>query len=161
MCSSDLPKLFDVWMDFAYANEQALLSSNYSREVIRTGRSLPVSRAGEDLAEYYITDLLAIASSVPSAQSKPLIAQLIHAVAYYNCSADNVGLTGLSVTLPYGNRRFYNSLNNVFAAAGVDQSYISWLGKFVSANSDNYYDYDDFDQNWNGWDDFNYDFFTN
>ncbi|MBR4903419.1 MAG: hypothetical protein IKZ53_02015, partial [Selenomonadaceae bacterium] len=60
-------------------------------------------------------------------------------------------LSGLSVTLPYGDRSFYNELKRVFRNAGFDADYIEWLGQFVSVQTDaGFFDFD----GWNGWDDY-------
>ena len=78
-------------------------------------------------------------------------------MAYYNCSFDNTGLTGLSVTLPYGDNDFYSSMEEVFAHIGINKRYIEWLGNFqTDAAADSYYDYYDFDHDWDGWEGFSY-----
>ncbi|MBP5608302.1 MAG: hypothetical protein J6X66_08565, partial [Lachnospiraceae bacterium] len=62
-----------------------------------------------------------------------------------------------SVTLPYGDNEFYDSLGQVFAGIGINKRYIQWLGNFqTQAAADNYYDYYEFDNEWEGWDDFDY-----
>ena len=145
-----VPQAFEAWETFAFANEEALLTVNYSREVERSGRAAKVSY---ELAQYFITDMLALAVSVPSPQTKILVSRLASCVAYYNCSFDNTGLTGLAVTLPYNNNEFYHSLGRVFAGAGINKRYITWLGNFqTDAATDEYYDYGDFDEEWEGWD---------
>ncbi|MBR1471187.1 MAG: hypothetical protein IJ600_06050 [Lachnospiraceae bacterium] len=146
-----IPSAFESWMNFAYANEAALLTTNFSREVARTGRARP--RVSSDLTEYYITDMLAMAVSIDSKLTKGLVSRLAAAVAYYNCTDDNIGLTGLSVTLPYGDNRFYHSLEKVYANVGIDKRYVEWLSKFlVEYDGSEYYDYDEFNESWNGWD---------
>ncbi|MBR5422319.1 MAG: hypothetical protein IK115_14360 [Lachnospiraceae bacterium] len=148
-----IPGAWDAWMSFAYENEETLLGVNYSREVERSGRA----RVSSTLAQFYITDLLALAVSIPSPRTKALVSRLASCVAYYNCSLDNTGLTGLSVTLPYGDNGFYNSLTRVFASVGIDKQYIRWLGNFqTAAAADSYYDYYEFDHGWEGWEDFSY-----
>ena len=150
-----IPAAFDAWMNFAYANEESLLAVNYSREVERSGRAHP--KVSSDLANYYITDMLALTVSISSPLTKSMVSKLADCVAYYNCSFDNTGLTGLSVTLPYGDNEFYESLGRVFAGIGIDKRYIQWLGNFqTQAAADNYYDYYEFDNEWEGWDDFEY-----
>ncbi len=150
-----IPSAMDAWMEFAYENEETLLKVNYSREVARSGRAHP--RVSSVLAQYYITDILALAVSIPSSHTKPLVSRLASCVAYYNCSFDNTGLTGLSVTLPYGDNAFYNSLEEVFAHIGINKRYIEWLGNFqTDAAADSYYDYYEFDHDWDGWEDFSY-----
>ncbi len=150
-----IPSALEAWMEFAYENEEKLLKVNYSREVARSGRAHP--RVSSVLAQYYITDILALAVSIPSTHTKPLVSRLASCVAYYNCSLDNTGLTGLSVTLPYGDNDFYNSLEEVFARIGINKRYIEWLGSFqTDAAADSYYDYYEFDHDWDGWEDFSY-----
>ena len=157
-----IPAAFDAWMNFAYANEDSLLSINYSREVERSGRARPTpsDKVSYDLGMYYITDILALAVSISSPQTKSLVSKLSNCVAYYNCSADNIGLTGISVTLPYGDNDFYASLEKVFAGIGINKQYVQWLGNFqtqaAKENYNNYYNYYDFDEEWSGWDDFDY-----
>ena len=150
-----IPSAMEAWMEFAYENEETLLKVNYSREVARSGRAHP--RVSSVMAQYYITDLLALAVSIPSAHTKTLVSRLASCVAYYNCSFDNTGLTGLSVTLPYGDNDFYSSMEEVFAHIGINKRYIEWLGNFqTDAAADSYYDYYDFDHDWDGWEDFSY-----
>ena len=79
---------------------------------------------------------------------------------YYGASANETTLTGLSVTLPYGDEEFYGELKRVFRNAGFDEDYIDWLERFVSAelSSDDYVDYGDWSDLWNGWGDIDDDF---
>ena len=77
---------------------------------------------------------------------------------YFNCSYDEIGMTGLSVTLPYGDEDFYDALTRVFTGAGLDGDYVTWLGKFTDG-CDSYYDYDPwYEEDWQGWDDYEDDF---
>lgn len=155
-----IPELYETWKEFAYANEEVLLAANYSQEVTRTGRARGLtldaecgSRVASELGEYYITDMMALASSISSDHSKPLAAAINNAIYYYNCTDDNSGLTGLSVTLPYGSRSFYLELVDVFLAAGLDKQYVSWLNAFSTVSGEvTYYDFDDFGESWEGWD---------
>ncbi len=150
-----IPSAFDSWVNFAYANEAALLTTNFSREVARTGRALPPCRVSSDLQEYYITDMLALAVSIDSKETKGLVSRLAAAVAYYNCTDDNMGLTGLAVTLPYGDNSFYSSLEKVYANIGIDKRYVEWLNKFTkNYGGSDYYDYEEFNQSWSGWEEY-------
>lgn len=152
-----IPSVFNSWMDFAFANEETLLATNYSREVERTGRAKPLSkdRVSSDLIDYYITDALALVVSVDSPYSKPLVAKLARAVAYYNCTDDNIGMTGLSVTLPYMDLNFYKNLGTVYAGIGIEKRYIEWLAKFQEAYTPTeFYDYEEFDAQWSGWEEY-------
>ena len=65
-------------------------------------------------------------------------------------------MTGLSVTLPYGDSEFYGYLYPVFTGVGMDADYVGWLEKFVYAEGYNdYYDYESwYEDDWEGWDDY-------
>ena len=150
--------LYPAWVEFAYANESALLSQNYSqlrefsdRAHPRLSRSIGNWSTNEySLDDYYITDMLSLAANIPSKTSDALCATLDHAIAYYGATAGETTLSGLSVTLPYGDRSFYNELKRVFRNAGIDADYIEWLGRFVTAETGGHYDFG----GWNGWDDY-------
>jgi hypothetical protein len=152
-----VPLLFSAWTDFAYANEATLLSANYSqfresnggRVHPRLARAVGGTVESAAMGDYCITDLLSLADNIPSAQSEPLADVLNDAVAYFGVSTGKTTLAGLSVTLPYNDRPFYNALKRVFYGAGVDQGYIDWLEKFVDADipEDEYFDFSD----WHAW----------
>ncbi len=165
--------LYTAWVDFAYANETTLLGENYSMHVKGGKRSHPLLSEkkkglldflfGEDgysMSDYYITDIMAVAQNIESKEAEALSAALKLAVTYFNCTEDKVGMTGLSVTLPYGDREFYDSLADVFTRAGIDTEYVGWLEKFVWADgSSDFYDYDSwYEDDWSGWDDYEDDF---
>ncbi len=124
-----VPQVLDDWQEFAYANEADLLANNYSREVNRSERAMP-QKVDAMMQSYYVTDMLALAGSIDSEYSKPLAASLYSAIKYYNCTKDDSGLTGLSVTLPYNDVVFYHDLGPVFAGIGIEKRYIEWLGRF-------------------------------
>ncbi len=153
--------LYTAWVDFAYANEDALLGKNYSMPV-RGGRRahprLRMVRDASSMADYYITDIMAVAQNIASPEAEALSAAVSLAVNYFNCSYDEIGMTGLSVTLPYGDEDFYDALTRVFTGAGLDGDYVTWLGKFTDG-CDSYYDYDPwYEEDWQGWDDYEDDF---
>lgn len=156
--------LYRAWIDFAYANESALLGENYSMHVKGGGRAHPALRDrglfDYDMSDYYITDIMAVAQNISSEEAKALSAAVNLAIAYFGCTSDEIGMTGLSVTLPYGDAEFYESLERIFLNVGIDREYVTWLEKFVSASGvDNYFDYDDWYENdWGGWDDYTDDF---
>lgn len=138
-----IPTLFEEWENFAYANTEELLACNYSCEVIRSGRPLSIRRkhnpfikVDSELQEYYVTDMLAVAASINSAYSKSLTIHLNNAIAYYNYTDSNAGLTGLSVTLPYGDRSFYRDQKKIYTLCGIDSEYIEWLEQFTSVTDD-------------------------
>ncbi len=181
-----LKVLWQTWTDFAYANESALLNSNYSREVKRSdnGRVHPILRRQgrtlryggydswddfsysdyysddvPDLSEYYITDIMAVASTMDTVESNALRSALDSTIVYMKATEGDRDLTGISVTLPYGDEAFYADLNRIFTNAGFDTDYVSWLSKFTSASgTGSFYDYSDWDDDWDGWDDYNDDY---
>ncbi len=153
--------LYPAWLEFAYSSEEALLSANYSQLRESTGRAHPrLARAvggwftdGDDatLEDYCITDMLSLAANIASPASGSLSAALDQAIVYYGATANETTLSGLSVTLPYGDDAFYRELRRVFLNAGFDETYVDWLRQFVSVRTDTeYYDFD----GWNGWDDY-------
>lgn len=161
--------LFANWVNFAYANEKELLENNYSRRVSRRagGRAPRVllTKSSDEyeedaqMADYYVSDIMALASNVNSEQSAALKASLDKALVYVNSCGSSSNLTGISVTLPYGDSEFYEQLSSVFSCCGLDSRYITWLGKFVyTKGANDYYDYEDWDEDWSGWDDYYDDF---
>lgn len=155
--------LFTAWKDFAYANEAALLENNYSRQVKAHGRVHPILSKGADkpgsLSDYYVTDIMALAQTLNTSESKALESAVNNAIVYSNCTSDVSNLTGLAVTLPYGDSYFYRELEPVFTDGGVDKDYVKWLSNFVGADgASDYYDYDDWDESWDGWGDYTDDY---
>ncbi len=163
MDESYMKLLYAAWVDFAYDNEDALLNANYSQLRQSTGRAHPRMRSisdwflgdGDDytLSDYCITDALSLAENIESDKADAFTAALNASIVYFGRTSDETTLTGLSVTLPYGDREFYNELKRVFRNAGFDTDYIDWLGKFVSVqiDSDHAYDFDDWGDLWGGW----------
>ena len=106
------------------------------------------------MEDYYISDILALVESIDSDsdEAKELKAALRAAVAYYGHTSDKNELTGLAVSLPYGDSTFYKKLSTVYKKIGLDSEYIDWLEGFVSSSGySDYYDYDDFEDSWGGW----------
>lgn len=153
--------LFEAWKAFAYKNEDALLKKNYSKKHRAKGRSY-FDDWGFDysfvtLSDYYISDILALVESIDkeSDEAKNLMSALKAAVAYYGHTSDKNELTGLAVSLPYGDNEFYRKLKAVYSDIGLDDEYIDWLKGFVSSSGHNdYYDYNVFENNWGGWGDY-------
>ena len=154
--------LYTAWVEFAYANEQPLLNVNYSQLRQATGRAHPRIRSvgdwfGSDssLEDYCVTDLLSVAQNIESDESAALIAALKKTVVYYGATSDETTLTGLSVTLPYGDKAFYGELKRVFRNAGFDADYIDWLERFteVETSSGNTFDFGSWADLWDGWED--------
>ncbi|MBR5761678.1 MAG: hypothetical protein IK018_08785 [Lachnospiraceae bacterium] len=157
--------LYDAWKAWAYKNETELLKNNYSKKHKAKGRSHGMdiwdyfsSWISDDsdvtLSDYYISDVLAMVENIDniSDEAKALTAALKASVAYYGHTSDKNELTGLAVSLPYGDDYFYDKLCDVYGQIGFDSEYIDWLGKFVSSHgNDSYYDYDDFSYHWGGW----------
>ena len=160
--------LYTAWVDFAYANESELLGENYSMHVKGGRRAHPILREkglfdflfdedGEySMSDYYITDIMAVAQNISSKEAEALSSAVNLAVSYFNCTEDEVGMTGLSVTLPYGDSEFYSNLQPVFTGVGIDEDYVNWLEKFVDAEGfEDYYDYESwYEDDWDGWDDY-------
>lgn len=167
--------LYTAWTDFAYANKSELLNTNYSKKVKRKagGRKHPVldsyrffnnwdydnSEDNPDMADYYVTDIMAVAQNINSDESEALAAALKQALVYVSSSSGETGLTGLSVTLPYGDSDFYKDLKEVFSGIGIDDTYIAWLEEFTGVKTSNTssYDYDDWYEDWD-WDEYTDDF---
>ena len=157
--------LYTAWKDFAYANERSLLGENYSMHIKGGRRAHPIlkekglfdwifdANGDYDMSDYYITDIMAVAQNIQSEESKALEAALQLAVAYFACTSDEVGMTGLSVTLPYGDPDFYEELSDVFSNSELEEEYVNWLGRFVRASGvQDRYDYEDWYENeWSGW----------
>ncbi len=155
-------QLLADWIAYAYQNEEALLTTNFSKKHVakKGGRNGSRAEWGDDesnvtLEDYYISDVLAIVESVDkeSDLAAKLIQSLKSCVTYCGHTTDKNELTGIAVSLPYGEYFFYELLQDVYGAIGIDQEYIEWLSNFVSdADADNYYDYDNFENSWEGWD---------
>ena len=158
---SAVSALFSAWMDYAYKNESSLLNTNYSKShrAKRIGsRSLFddwfYDGSNVTISNYYITDMLALVEGVDSEsnEAKSLMSALKACIAYYGHTSDKNELTGMAVSLPYGDLDFYNSMAAVFKSLKINQEYIEWLRGFTRSYSTlEYYDYDDFEQSWEGW----------
>jgi hypothetical protein len=153
--------LFTAWKAYAYKNEDALLNKNYSKIHMAKGRSNKgfwdmwgFDESDVTLSDYYISDILALVEGIDNSsdEAKALMSALKAAVAYYGHTSDKNELTGLSVSLPYGDSYFYEQLKSVYKDIDFDEEYIEWLARFVSAeSSEDYYNYDSFEDSWNGW----------
>lgn len=170
--------LYAAWTQFAYANENSLLNENYSQKINRSRRTHPknkLQKSGWDygfsgffsnfdddalLSDYYITDIMAVAQNISSEESKALSAALASGIVYSKATSDDEYMTGLSVTLPYGDNEFYGELKSVFSKCGFEESYIKWLGNFVTAEGTReFYNYqEDWGDDWTGWEDYEDDY---
>jgi len=150
--------LFEAWKAYAYKNEKALLDKNYSKEHTAKGRSFwdlwASDQSDVTISDYYISDILAILENVDnsSPEAKKLTSALKAAVVYYGHTVDKNELTGLAVSLPYGDEYFYERLKEVYKGIGLDNEYIEWLGAFVDSEGySDYFDFGSFMSNWAGW----------
>lgn len=178
--------LYTAWKDFAFANEKSLLNTNYSERVTKKagGRLLPSierhninKRAFDDddysffdvfwfgdseeykMSDYYVTDIMAVAQNIESEESKALASAVGESLLYVRTTSGDSSLTGISVTLPYGDKTFYSDMKKVFTNIGFDNDYITWLQKFTSvSNNVNSYDYSDWSDSWDGWDEYEDDY---
>ena len=158
---SAISSLFLAWKDYAYKNEASMLNTNYSknhRSKRIGGRSLldawTHDGSNVTISDYYITDMLALVENVDtkSDEAKTLTSALKACIAYYGHTSDRNELTGMAVSLPYGDPNFYSSMAAVFKSLKIDQEYIEWLRGFTrSYNTLDYYNYDDFEESWGGW----------
>lgn len=113
------------------------------------------STAEYSMSDYYVTDIMSVAQTIQSPESEALSAALAQSIVCFASSNPKSGMTGLSVSLPYGDRTFYSVQKKVFTNCGFDEAYITWLAKFTKASgADDYYDYGQWDQQWQGWDQF-------
>ena len=161
---STAKNLFNAWKEYAYKNEDALIDKNYSKKHKAKGRPAKgfwdlwgFDDSNVTLADYYISDILALVESIDndSDEAKTLTSALKAAVTYYGHTSDKNELTGLAVSLPYGDSDFYGQLKSVYNDIGLDSDYVDWLGEFVSSDGyDDYYDFGFFEDLWNGWGDY-------
>ncbi|MCR4902944.1 MAG: hypothetical protein K6A23_08800 [Butyrivibrio sp.] len=153
--------LFETWKTYAYLNEETLMNKNYSKSHKAKGRGgmdywdmWDADQSDVTLSDYYISDMMAIIESVDteSEEAKNLISALKACVAYTSHTSDKNELTGVAVSLPYGDEYFYNELVVVYSDLGMDEQYIDWLGGFVTTSGFNeFYNYNEFENGWNGW----------
>lgn len=141
--------VFDKWIRYAYEHEDELLAMNYSTLYIgdenltrfkgakyKNGKRISVN-------DYYISDVLSIVNSIDSnsKSATDLTAEINSAIVHCGHTEENDGLTGLSVTLPYGDQELYDKLYKVYSRCKFDPDYIDWLERFVTSDGiDSYYD---------------------
>lgn len=145
-----------AWADFAFANDSALTSANYSWKTVPTSR-INMEESGQDrfnMDDYYITDIEAVAATVNRQDAAVLSSLLSSAIVACGTTEGDRYMTGLSVTLPYGNSGFYAKLSDIFLSCGFDETYLEWLGTFADAlDCDVYYDnWDEWKDAWDSWD---------
>ncbi|MCR4789108.1 MAG: hypothetical protein K5888_11010 [Lachnospiraceae bacterium] len=160
-----IPEVMDKWIEFAYENTDKLLDSNFSKLHMAKGRSLTKGFWDfwdEDLSyvtmeDFYVSDILSIVESIGGEErtTEDLKASLKSCASYFGHTADKDELTGLAISLPYGNPEYYSKQAKIYTNCGLDSEYVTWLKKFVNADgSDNYYDYDEFEESWGGWEEY-------
>ena len=164
--------LYSAWTDFAYANEDELLSYDYTMSMQRSERapdSMFEKNGKKDIWDWlysdpytmetycYAVDIMALASTMNTDESNALASVMKSAVLYCSSTAGDSYMTGLSVTLPYGDYDFYDELKDVFTKCGFDNKYLTFLAKFADTDdSITNYDWNDFD--WDSYFDSYYDF---
>ena len=155
--------LFSSWTEFAYANESDLLSYDYTMSMQRSkrasGRLLRDGEkdwwdlffGGQTMEEYcYAVDIMALAKTMSTDESNALSAVIKASILYCSTTGGDSRMTGLSVTLPYGDSDFYGEQKEVFQKCGFDSKYIEFLGKFVGGGYNGSYDWDN--SGYDGWD---------
>ena len=175
--------LYSAWTDFAYANEDELLSYDYTMSMQRSDRapdSMFEKNGKKDIWDMfysnsytmetycYAVDIMALASTMNTNESNALESVMKSAVLYCSSTAGDSYMTGLSVTLPYGDYDFYDELKDVFTKVGFDNNYLSFLAKFADTddsiisydwNSSGFEGWDTYDDSYYEWDDYNWDDF--
>ncbi len=89
------------------------------------------------MSDYYVTDILDVASSINSNSAKELKSAMEKAIVYYGQTSGEEGMNGIGITLPYGDAEFYDQLKDVFGKCGLDKDYIAWLEEFVNVPNAN------------------------
>ena len=157
-----IPELMSAWIAFAYKNSDELLGVNYSRLHKARGRGFIGSlmetwdedESNVTMSDYYVSDMLAIIESTGDEDDTKTVLKdaLNNAVAYFGHTSDRNELTGLAVSLPYGDSDFYEQLSTIYSSCGFDNNYVEWLENCVSAEGKNTYnDYGEFEDSWSGW----------
>ncbi len=124
--------LYSAWKDFAYMHEEELLKADLKTGITASDRALSdLFNSDETLADYYLTDIMSVARSIESKEARALENVVKDTVLYYRGIGDVENLTGLSVTIPYGDLEFYDTLKGIFIRCGMDKEYVNWLEKFA------------------------------
>lgn len=154
--------VYSSWKNFAYAAQEQLLDANFSWETQNTSRigggrdrfSLDDLLGSIISTESEIEDMLAIAKSVENVdEAEALISALENAIVYCSANSQDAHMTGLAVTLPYGDSSMYKDIQTIFANAGFDDEYIDFLGKFVDvSSSSSSYDWSEWYNSYDGYD---------
>ena len=126
--------LFSAWKDFAYMHEEELLRGDLVTGIHASDRAFSDWFDDDDddtMADYYLTDILTFAKSIDSKEALALENVANNTIVYYRGTGSVENLTGLSVTIPYGDIEFYEEMSEVFINCGMDKQYIEWLEKFA------------------------------
>ena len=157
-----VPDLVNRWMKYAYENSDRLMGENYSKLHKAMGRGFIETlfdywaddESFVTMDDFYVSDMMSIVENV-GAEGKvtdDLKTCLKDCVAYFGHTSDKNELTGLAVSLPYGDPDYYDKLVDVYSGCGFDEEYIDWLGGFVDASgSGDYCDFSAFEDSWCGW----------
>lgn len=138
--------LYTAWTSFAYSAKDELLKANYSFEMNESERAEP------NITDYSAVDMMATASTIDSEEADALAAAISYTVSISSSTENDNYMTGLSVTLPYGDKNFYNALYDIFLDCGMDSDYLDLLEEFTTVEEDDY-NWDNWE--WNGWEDYN------
>ncbi len=157
-----VPDLLDKWKDYAYKYSDRLMAENYSKLHKAIGKGFMEDffdywdddESSVTMDDYYVSDMMSIVESIgeEGKHTDDLRTSLKSCVAYFGHTSDKNELTGLAVSLPYGDRDYYDKLFEVYSKCGFDDKYINWLEGFVGADGrDDYCDYSQFEDSWCGW----------
>ena len=165
-------ELWNAWLTYAYENKDTLVETNMSFELDSTSRALPkLLRTDwwEDwdsdndydsddydvtMDEYAIVDLLAVASVVDCDSAETLKTAVESTIIYAAATTDDKSLTGISVSLPYGDVYTYSTMESIYSNIGLDATYLAFLEAFAeNGSSSSSYDWGD----WGGMDDYDWD----
>ncbi len=156
--------LYTAWTEFAYANENDLLTYDYTMSMQKSDRapeSMFLRDGDKDIWDWlmpsytmetycHAVDIMALASTMNTDESNALKSIMKKSVLYCSSTSGDAYMTGLSVTLPYGDSEFYDELCDIFKKCGFDTKYITFLGKFSDTVDATSYDWDSSD--FSGWD---------
>lgn len=167
--------IFSAWSQFAYQHDSELTSSNYSWKAVRTERARSSATTSTDkqqssspnMDKYFVTDMMAVATTVDNDGSSQLSSLLSSALVACATTSGRAHMTGLSVTLPYDDSQFYHKCEETFLRCGINETYLEWLGTFAdnisienaadgSSEGRQYYDnWNDWIETWVSWEEFN------
>lgn len=155
--------VFSSWTKFAYSAKNELLKNNYTFNFHRSDRALKSIFGYDDkynndndsynIISYNATDIMAVASTINTEESKALASAVGMAIVYSASTEEDKYMTGMHVTLPYNDYSLYTYQRNIFLKCGFPQEYLDFMKEFVNSNSSDY-NWDSWD--WDGWDDYDW-----